>query len=175
MSDTSAVWTAWWDEAKQQLAVARVLVEAHGGSAIFHARMAVELAAKAVRLAPARVGNLHVPVGELAGYTIGQLGGLEAKKGHDPSRILDASWHPDEALQEVFQVVAEIERELGLEPNTLYEACRYPDRWTGGATAPHTRLTLLHAQRVVTAAARFLEHCSVHLGAGPGGVADKHE
>jgi hypothetical protein len=95
---------------------------------------------------------------EVIGFTSG-------RPPSDPSAMLDAPWHPDEALTNALQVVADVEHELGLTPNVLYEAARYPDRWPGGAVAPHTRLTLLHAQRVVAAARQFIELCGTRLDA----------
>jgi hypothetical protein len=87
------------------------------------------------------------------------IGVTSGRPPSDASAMLDAPWHPDEALKNALQVVADVEHELGLTPNVLYEASHCPDRWTGGAVAPHTRLTLLHAQLVVAAARQFIELC----------------
>jgi len=77
------VYRAWWGESVEQLAVARELLtlERHS-STVFHAWMALELAIKAVRLAPARIGDLDFLTYKLSTYTVGDLGGLEHETGH---------------------------------------------------------------------------------------------
>ncbi len=85
LSSTSMpeVYRAWWGESVEQLAVARELLtlERHS-STVFHAWMALELAIKAVRLAPARIGDLDFLTYKLSTYTVGDLGGLEHETGH---------------------------------------------------------------------------------------------
>src|SRR6266849_1810839 len=73
LSSTSMpeVYRAWWGESVEQLAVARELLtlERHS-STVFHAWMALELAIKAVRLAPARIGDLDFLTYKLSTYTV---------------------------------------------------------------------------------------------------------
>jgi HEPN domain-containing protein len=176
----SDAWHPWWDEAEYQNAVAKELLAAHHfSSAIFHALMARELAIKALRTAPATYGDLeHATYDELQNYTWDQLGqGVGLRKDHFPK--LDAPWQRGYPASESAQQIADVETELGLAVNSLYEACRYPDRWPDGARAPHLRLDDRHAERVLATVEGLLITCRERFngmreepdGAGNGGVA----
>jgi HEPN domain-containing protein len=162
MSDN---WRPWWDEAEHQSVVARELFDAgHFSSAIFHALMARELAIKALRSAPATYDDLeHATWDELEAFTYDDIGeGVGRGKGHNPA--LDAPWQRGYDGAASARQINEVEHQLGLAAGSLYEACRYPDRWPAGATAPHQQLTSAHAQQVLAAVELVLEPCRPHFG-----------
>lgn len=159
-------WMTHWDEAREQLAVAQELqAGSHHSSAVFHSLMALELAAKAVRLAPVRWRDLeNTSWGELRTYTWGQLEqGLAPMRGHVAEDVLDAPWHPRSELGRPREVIAEIEAELGLASNTLYAASRYPDRWPDFGAPPYQRIHLEHADRLLQAVSQFFEVCRLRV------------
>jgi HEPN domain-containing protein len=157
-------WRAWWSEAEEQLATARELLSLkRHASAVFHAHMALELALKAIRLAPSRLEHLKgVTIGELKGYTIGQLGGLPLDKQHGLEAIADAPWHPRAASGVAAKQFAEIAADLGIQAKALYMATRYPD-WPSGLTIPHERFSEVHSSKAIDAATAFLEPARRHL------------
>jgi len=83
------------------------------------------------------------------------------KKRHGARDPLDAPWHP-KASAVVEQQVAGVEERLGLVKDTLYEACRYPNRWQNGGR-PSRFIRAPEAGPVVNAVAEFLAVCRGHL------------
>jgi HEPN domain-containing protein len=130
-------WKRWWREAQENEAVADLLLAAgHYSAAAYHAVMGVECAAKALRHAPATVGDLRrARFAQLRGYTFRELGGgLPAKKSHTLSDILDAPWHNGENKQAAQATLDELQAKL--EVRDLYMASRYPDEWPDDRPAP---------------------------------------
>jgi HEPN domain-containing protein len=146
---------AWWEQARHDLEIAGLL-EDHGfhGSAVFHAWMSLELAIKAIRLAPARIADLDFDIQDLGATTVDELGGLAHKTGHNELlRLLNKPWHPKTEVKAALDDFAGLASAVGLEPDELYMACRYPDKWTTGP--PYAQFTPVHAERAIRAAASF--------------------
>jgi HEPN domain-containing protein len=150
----------WWAEAAEQLLAATELLDLKRyGSAVFHAWMALELAIKATRLAPARNADLDFSIEQLDAFAVGTLGGLEHKKGHNELLgLLNALWHPRAQAEHALATFEALERDLGIKPDQLYMACRYPDAWRPNAyVVPHNEFERQHADRAIAAALSFIQ------------------
>lgn len=127
--------------------------------------MAIELAAKAARMAPARVDDLNLTVDQLGDATVDDLGGSRAKIVH-ANRLPDILNVPglrpllkDAAFRALDDLESRL-RSYDRSVKNLYNAARYPDEWSEEMPAPSEIYTEQDAQVAMVAMSCFMGACS---------------
>jgi HEPN domain-containing protein len=166
MSTVTEPWRGLWAQALEQERVAlRLLRARHYSDAVYHAALAMELVAKAIRQSGALYGDLRaagVRYGDLERYTYGQIAsGLPPQRGHDADlrKIVDAPWNKRPLVVDALAQLDTLKQRMGV--SDLSQATRYPDQW--GGTPPFRAFKRGDAEAAVAAMSTLLEDGHAHF------------